>query len=482
MIKPRNLLWALLVLLAWATGSFRSASAAPPTPAIPAGFRLVASADGVQLYRKEYAKGTPDFVQVIDLSLGAELKLLHGGVANPKPGKGMFGGNNAQFYRQALQKYWDALSAKNPQTFCVTNGQFFYMPDDPGPISLPLKIDGKVITDGYGSKDHPGEQLMLELWNNQADIRALSGHALYTSSAPNILGGFTEEANKRAKQSVGRTFTGVADRDHNGSYETVLVFNTQTAVQEDAAEVLHSFGADKVMMLDGGGSTQLICKNTPYIQSDRPVPQAIGILAAQPLTSTSSLPANSLPLSATLLTQPGWPVLVEGEKLVVDLEVKNSGSATWKAGQVQVLLKDKPWEPRSRIYLRQDTPPGDNAVFTLRLPAFTEWGLYAEEWSLARGSEQFPGAANKFRIVVLPKELKAKRGVLQAQLGEWQDEHSAAEIEPLVREWIAAQLDRPGIKVGSLQIHLGDVAWVSAALLPLTGVVLYALYRQRKAL
>jgi hypothetical protein len=40
-----------------------------PTPLteIPSAFRLIDAALGIQLYRKEYEKGSPDFVQVIDL-------------------------------------------------------------------------------------------------------------------------------------------------------------------------------------------------------------------------------------------------------------------------------------------------------------------------------------------------------------------------------------------------------------------------------
>ena len=43
-----------------------------PTPLthIPPDFRLIDAALGVQLYRKDYANGSPDFVQVIDLEPG----------------------------------------------------------------------------------------------------------------------------------------------------------------------------------------------------------------------------------------------------------------------------------------------------------------------------------------------------------------------------------------------------------------------------
>jgi hypothetical protein len=59
-----------------------------------------------------------------------------------------------------------------------------------------------------------------------------------------------------------------------------LIFNSKISRQIDAASVLQAFGADQVMMLDGGGSTQLICQNEALIKSDRPIPQAIGVVSA----------------------------------------------------------------------------------------------------------------------------------------------------------------------------------------------------------
>ena len=43
--------------------------------------------------------------------------------------------------------------------------------------------------------------------------------------------------------------------------------------------MLRDFGADKVMMLDGGGSTQLICNHSVYVPSVRAIPQAIAVVA-----------------------------------------------------------------------------------------------------------------------------------------------------------------------------------------------------------
>lgn len=271
---------------------------------IPEGFNLRQEAAGVQLYQKEYANGTPDYVQVVRLAQGAQVRLLHGAVTEERPGKGAFGGNDARFRSRTLSNFWEIASQQEPNLFCVTNGLFFYMPESPTRLSLPLKVGGKLITDGYGIHEYPGEKLMLELWEGAADIRELSGEALYASSAPNILGGLTAEANKRAKQYTGRTFAGVADLNSAGKYETVLIFNTRTARQVDADAILKSFGADKVMMLDGGGSTQLNCTGKPVIFSERLIPQALAIFAA-PGDFTASSAAFSEPAADTASLAPG---------------------------------------------------------------------------------------------------------------------------------------------------------------------------------
>ena len=256
--------------------------AASASPVSPPGFDLLSEQPGVWLYRKEYKNGTPDYVQVIDLGQGAALRLLHAPVSAERPGRGAYGGSDARLGLNSLEGYWRQTIATHPQAFCVTNGQFFYMPEAPTRLALPLKVDGAIITEGFGYDQYP-EKLMLELWSDHADIALLTAETLYSSSAPDILGGLPEEANKRAPYAVGRTFIGVDDWDGDGQFEIVYLFNTPTASQGAVAQVLRDFGAEKVMMLDGGGSTQLICQGESIIPSDRNIPQAIAVLAAPPM-------------------------------------------------------------------------------------------------------------------------------------------------------------------------------------------------------
>lgn len=267
-------LTSLLFLVAALPGV---AQASPPEPDPPPGYYLVASTTGINLYRKDYRGGTPDYVQVIDMRRGAGVKSLNAAVNDPRPGKGVYGGNDATFRRNSLNNFWSNFSARTPTAFCVANGQFFYMPEYPGPMPFPLKSDGVILTDGYAIKEFVDNKLIWEIWPDRTDIQPLSQESLYSSTAPEIIAGLTEEASKRKPRYVGRTFVGIDDRDGNGTFETILIFNTLSARQIDAANALRSFGADKVMMLDGGGSTQLLCQGRSYISSERLIPQALGI-------------------------------------------------------------------------------------------------------------------------------------------------------------------------------------------------------------
>ncbi len=280
-----------LLLLIWLLPV--TAHAQTPPPKVPEGFDLLAEAGGVSLYRKDYADGAPDFVQVVRLDEGAALRLLYGPIREARPGKGVHGGYDPRIGLKSLEQFWQELSSTYPNAFCVSNGQFFYMRENPTRLPFPLKVDGHIVSDGYARQEFVGQKLMLEIWADRADIVELTQEALYTSTAPNIVAGLSEEANKRARQYTGRTFAGIADYDQNGNFETILILNTRVARQVDAADTLRSFGAAKVMMLDGGGSTQLICQGVSYVSSDRLIPQALGVVAA---TQMPTPPEKKVPM------------------------------------------------------------------------------------------------------------------------------------------------------------------------------------------
>ena len=120
---------------------------------------------------------------------------------------------------------------------------------------------------------------MLEVWNNRALISKFQSNNLQFSIATNFIVGLQENADKGVEDQTGRTFVGVQDKDGDRLYETILIFTSKQATQPHATNVLKSFGATQVMMLDGGGSTQLICQGNNYIDSQRTIPQMIAIFS-----------------------------------------------------------------------------------------------------------------------------------------------------------------------------------------------------------
>ena len=308
----------------------------------PPGFELIRSENGVELYKKDYKGGSPDYVQVIDLRQGAKVVLLYGTISSSGSGKGAFGGNDPRFVSQSLKSYWQELTAEYDAAFCVTNGQFFFMQESPTRLPFSLKVNGKILSDGYEVKNFPNQKLMLELWEDHARIRTLTKGTLYTSSAPNIVAGLDEEARKRIDHFVGRTFVGVDDRNRDGRAEIVLIFNTLSARQKDAAQVLREFGADQVMMLDGGGSTQLTCDGQNYIASERLVPQALGIVAGpgKDILASSTKPApTQVAVQATVPDAPAPTNIPEiAQAPIAELNSESSEVAAVQATQTQATL------------------------------------------------------------------------------------------------------------------------------------------------
>lgn len=304
------------------------------------------------------------------------------------------------------------------------------MKEYPTRLPFPLKKDGQVISDGYGIKQFPDQKLILEIWPDHVDIEKLSKDNLYGSSAPDIVAGLTEDASKSPSHFVPRTFVGVLDQDQDGQSETLLIFNTMTARQSDAADVLRSFGATKVMMLDGGGSTQLICKGEDFISSDRLIPQAIGVFAAP-------LP----PISATLDTQPGWPVAIENELLQIHIELTNTGSLSWEPGQVQLFIDKKPWGEGETVDLNEPTKPGEQATFLWTPENFPGEGVYSVRWYLSYQGDKISLFPERFNLVVLPEQLIQARDQLQTEVNDWQ-EMGVINIDPLYKDWLKNQLQK----------------------------------------
>jgi len=106
--------------------------------------------------------------------------------------------------------------------------------------------------------------------------------------------------------------------------------------------VLREFGADQVMMLDGGGSTQLTCDGQNYIASERLVPQALGIVAGpgKDILASSTKPApTQVAAQATVPDAPAPTNIPEiAQAPIAEPNSESSEVAAVQATQTQATL------------------------------------------------------------------------------------------------------------------------------------------------
>jgi hypothetical protein len=249
---------------------------------VPSGFKLILTGTGVSVYRKDYTGGQPDFVTVVDLRKGSLINLT--GVVKDVPND-----PNDKIWRKrlgtSLGTFWSDAKAKNTSTRTakvVVNGTFFSHKEDPTPIAFGLKVSGKVISYGYGLNEFPGLNRTLSIDAATAKVMIDPyNKATFDGSMPDVVGALDPAANKDASRWIQRTFVGVRDDDNNGIVETVMFYSSKLATQVWASNILTSFGASKIAMLDGGGSTGLIIDGISYITPGRTIPHAIAIYSGK---------------------------------------------------------------------------------------------------------------------------------------------------------------------------------------------------------
>lgn len=264
---------------------------------VPDGFTSVKSAKGVNLYESADKSA---YVQVVDLSQGASIKLLTGDKKDNNISNGVFGGTSPQFKREKIDNFWNKLSNNNPKAFSISNGQFFQDFSEFTNLSYPVKLDSQIF-DGFDNKNNIGTKFKLEIWDNQASITQFNDKidSINNSSASQVLVGLPKQTNQQKNNLdalSGRTYIGVEDRDSNGSNETVLILTAKSKTTTDAVKILKDFGANdnEIMQLDGSGSTQMKAQGKLFVESSdtdvtvkgiwqllqpRPIPQAIGVIS-----------------------------------------------------------------------------------------------------------------------------------------------------------------------------------------------------------
>jgi hypothetical protein len=237
-------------------------------PEIPTGYQALLDTPGVRVFKNSERES---YVTVINLNRAEAIDLT--GKYTDAPNGKVAPRSMAQFWQDGVSQNTSKRRAR-----VVINGAFFAKYNQPTPIAFGLKSAGTVISYGYGLDEFPGLNQTVA-WNNETKQARIDNYDRATfdnPQFPEVVGALTETAGKRANRPLARTFIGVKDTDGDGKNETIVVFSSKAAKQVDAVLALKSFGAQRVAMLDGGGSTGLVIDGKRSIDSGTSVPHAIG--------------------------------------------------------------------------------------------------------------------------------------------------------------------------------------------------------------
>ena len=235
---------------------------------IPTKYQPILTTPGVRVFKNSERES---YITIVDLNRAEAIDLT--GKYTDAP--------NGKITPRSMTQFWQDSVSQNTskrQAKVVVNGAFFAKYNQPTPIAFGLKIMGTVISYGYGLDEFPGLNKTIA-WNNTTKDVRIEDYDRVTFDNPRfpeVVGALAQTAGKRANRELGRTFIGVKDGDGDGKNETIIVFSSKAAKQIDAVATLRSFGASRVAMLDGGGSTGLVIEGKRAIDSGTAVPHAIG--------------------------------------------------------------------------------------------------------------------------------------------------------------------------------------------------------------
>jgi hypothetical protein len=287
------------------------------SPQASQNFNVNTTATGVTLYERPASCSSNEYVQVVDLSQGANVvSIVSNGTSNPVSCGATTYENTTYFANQlgpeatgGTFNWWDYFGSRftSVEPFSVINGAFF---STSGQITFPAKDNNYIpeeLTFGYGwnvpaDADAPKRALVINGVGTSAVADVVPYDELNGCPNPNIFNsgskvivGFTPDVPKGAEVD-GRTFAGVVDCDGNGQAEKIIFYSTNCSSRSDAVALLQGFGvnATEIVQFDGGGSSQLVVGGTYFLTTDnlgvgssRAVAHAFGIYAPSGSSNTS---------------------------------------------------------------------------------------------------------------------------------------------------------------------------------------------------
>ena len=187
------------------------------------------------------------------------------------------------------------------------------------------------------------------------------------------------------------------------------------------------------MMLDGGGSTQLTCRSGVWIPSDRPVPQAVGVIAAE-----------EPPVSSRLIGHSAWTVIIEGERLPFEAQLENTGRVSWIPSNTSIWIRGGQLEFEENQPVGKIVAPGDTITIHSNISMDQKSGVVpvVVELSIEHDGSRYPANPVSLQAAVLPTKIQDQKSELQAEISRWVISNPDQTAE-LVEDWIEQALNKP---------------------------------------
>lgn len=236
---------------------------------IPSGFQSYASYRGIVVYQKLYRGGQPDYVTVIDLNLAGVRSISGTSTGSPA--------GSALVRRLSLvtaPTWWENMNRVSDSRVAI-NGSFFETNASPTRLTFGLREQRRTISYGYGLNEYPGRTHMLVFDQAETSCDLIPWNGAEFSRRDTIIGVLDPSVDKGASSYIPRTCIGITDWIPGRGYTKTLFYSTAYGRQAEGVNMLRNFGAEKVALLDSGGSTGLVIDRRVILRPLRSVPHIL---------------------------------------------------------------------------------------------------------------------------------------------------------------------------------------------------------------
>ena len=136
--------------------------------------------------------------------------------------------------------------------------------------------------------------------------------------------------------------------------------------------------------------------------------------------------------AAEMVGDPDIAIAYVGAEEMLQIEVRNAGVETWRAGQVMLSNVDRPLDAETTQPLAADTTYGQTVKWEFQVRAPDSPGVYRSEWQLEQAGEPFGPTLSAY-LIVLPEGASELEQKIRDKIEEWRQQ-AGREIDDLIDE------------------------------------------------